>query len=430
MKKLYFFAALILAAPFISFGQSNYKPGYVINFKGDTLKGFIDYREWDINPDVINFKKAMGDKNGIKYSTSDIKFFTINGSESFVEYNGPISTDPVDVNVGVSARDTSFRVAAIFLKLLERGDRLALYSYKDDLKIRYFISEGPNYIPKELVFKIYNNPNYDPNVPVNEDKLTAEKAYKRQLVLLAQKYNELTNSLTVYIQRSEYMEDDLLKIVSTINHISKAEFAKTHVAGSIFNLFAGVALNINTSSPNAQSFLYAAGGRSSTSYLPAVLFGGNIFANSATRKLQFRIELSAAESRYKSLYTSKVSPYTPTEVSYNGLALSISPQVLYNFYNADNFKIFGGAGLIISELNFSNAYLGSENHDNSEAQLTAAEPFFFYKSGDAFLIKAGVQFTKNIAIFINYQSSMVVSQNTYFGLYSTSTQLGLIYLFR
>lgn len=43
MKYLYF-VSLILILPAFSFAQSNYKAGYVVTTKGDTLRGFINYK--------------------------------------------------------------------------------------------------------------------------------------------------------------------------------------------------------------------------------------------------------------------------------------------------------------------------------------------------------------------------------------------------
>ncbi len=41
-----------------SFCQENYQPGYIVGLKGDTLHGFINYRNWERNPDKISFRKG------------------------------------------------------------------------------------------------------------------------------------------------------------------------------------------------------------------------------------------------------------------------------------------------------------------------------------------------------------------------------------
>ncbi len=416
MKQFFTLTITILLAPAFVLAQSNYKPGYVVNLKGDTLRGFIDYQEWGSNPDAINFKKALTDQ-GTKYSASDIAAFGIDKLESYIKYTGPISTDLTDPDKVTSEgeRDTSFRMGTVFLKVLEKGNKVALYSYKDELKMRFYISETPDYKPVELRYKVTTT--------------NTEYTFRKQLSAAASRFNELTDNLIAQISRLDYYESDILDIVSKINHIDKTEYAKSQYSGPSFNFFAGAASNVNTTSPSTESPFYAAGGRSNTSYLPAIFVGMNFFVNPATRKLQFRLELSEAQSEYKSLYTSKVSPYVPTEASYDESALAASVQVIYNFYNKENFKVFGGVGLTIMHCSFSNNYLGTQSHDGSESDIEANNPYFFFTSNDAFVIKGGVQFTKHFEFFANYLNGISTTNGGYFQLTSNIVQLGVNYIF-
>jgi hypothetical protein len=418
MKPYHTFCCLLalLLPPLSVIAQSNYKPGYVVDLKGDTLRGYVDYQEWDANPDAINFKKTLTDHE-IKYNVDNAAAFGIDKLETFVKYSGPISTDQVnpDKLLDVSDRDTSFKVVSVFFKVIEKGDRLTLYSYKDDIKIRFFISLPPGSEPKELVFRL--------------TRTNTEYTYRKQLARAALQYNELTDNLTASISRAEYEESDILYIVSKINHINKAEFKKDHYSGPKFNLFVGAAVNIYTTTPNALETYYAAGGRSYTSFGPLVTFGINYFANPATRRLQFRLELSGAQNDYKSFYNSMLVPYVPTEVTYNILTLWASPQVIYNFYNTDNFKIFAGAGFVFIHSLYSNIYFGSQNHDGSEADIAAKSPFYFNGGNNAFIVRAGVQFTRHLQIFGSVQSIVDVTQDAYFQMTGKSEQVGINYLF-
>ena len=429
MRNLILLLAAVLLVPIASFAQSNYKPGNVVTLKGDTVKGFIDYREWDTNPESVDFKKSLADKTGTKYGLEELNSFSVTGLESYTRYIGPISTNPTDAYQVQNYRDTSFRVGTVFLKVLEKGDRIALYSYKDQLKMRFFIGDGPNYSPKELTYRIYTDANYDSNLGVAKGGTTIEKTYQKQISALALKYNELNDNLIIYISKADYNGDDLLQLVSKINHMSKAEYNKKHYSGSSVNLFVGAGVNINTNSPSTSGSYYEAGGRSNTSIAPAPFFGMNLFANPATKKLQIRLEFSVAPGSYKSLFTDKVSPYLPTEVSFNELALTASPQIIYNFYNTESIKVFAGVGMEFSKISFTNSYFGTQNHDGSESDLPKANPFFFNTEDNSFVFKAGVQFTQNLEIFANYQTSTATTNGGYFQLNSTCAQVGLLYLF-
>lgn len=418
MKHFTKFLFIALLAPLISNAQSNYKPGYVVKLNGDTVKGFIDYREWEFNPDAISFKQSVADA-AKTYGVHDIKYFSVDGLDSFVLYSGLITADSTDPNkvtqLEDKERDTSVKQATVFLRVLEKGNRLALYSYRDELKTRYFIGENPAYAPRELIFRYV--------------RFGAENTFRKQLSAEAYKYNELNDKLEVYIAKADYTLDDILDIVNKINHITNADYKKSHYKGSPLDIFVGAAVNINTTSPSSETPFVAAGGGSNTSYLPVVLAGLKFYANPATKRLQFRLELSDALSSYKSLYTSKVYPYKPTEASFNSNVLSLSPQIIYNFYNATDFKVYGGIGFVVSSYSFSNSYLGTQNHDGSEADIAANDPYFFVHQNTTFVLKAGAQVSSHFEIFANYVMSSNLTNGGYFQLSATALQAGVLYSF-
>lgn len=412
MKHFIKLLTISLLFPLFSNAQSNYKPGYVVTLKGDTLKGFIDYREWDANPGSIDFKRSPEETGVNKFTPENASYFSITNLESYRRYEGPISTDPVaDVNLN---RDTSFRMGTVFLKVIEKGDKLALYSYKDDIKQRFFIGEQPDYSPHELIFRVYG--------------ANTEYTYRKQLSAQAQINGELDQDMIVTIGRAEYDQDDILDIVSRINHISKADYAKSHYSGSAIDFFAGLGVNMQNTSTSASTVYYSSGGTGSTSIKPAIFFGMNLFANPATKALQFRLELSASQGSFKSLYTLKTYPYKPTEASFNTTNFAVSPEVIYNFYNSDNLKVFAGAGISILFSSYSNSYFGTQNHDGSESDIAANDPYAFNNQNTTFLGTVGVEFDKHIQIFANYQGSIPVTKGGYFGLSSSAIQAGVVYL--
>jgi hypothetical protein len=409
---------IFTAFPALLFAQSNYKPGYVINLRGDTLKGFIDFREWDLNPEFINFKHTISDAQSSKFGPADVSYAEVTGLAAFRTYTGSItndSTNPDNRAGDETAPDTSMRMASIFLKVLEAGSKVTLYSFKDEYKTRYFIAETPDSKPIELIYRA--------------SKLSEQNTYRKQLSAVALKFNELDDPTITQIARAEYSDDDLVKIANKVNHISTEAYKKKYYTGKSYNFFIGAGVNINNISPATDGVYYGAGGRAVTSYRPAVFFGANFFANPATRKLQFRIELSAAQSQYKSLYTSNYYPYVPTEASYDELALSATPMIIFNFYNTDNLKFFAGAGLSVTYYKFSNSYLGTQKHDNSESDIAANDPYYFNTFDDTFVVRAGVQIGKRFIIFGDLQSGVASTKGGYFELTSTCKHIGLNYLF-
>lgn len=428
MKKFHNTLLAAILLPALSYAQSNYKPGYVVNLKGDTLKGFINYREWNSNPETIDFKTAANDRDSKKITSADISYFNVTGLEAYVRYSGPISMDATDRDHISTFRDTSFREATVFFKVLQKGNNLALYSYGDNLKQRFYIGEAPDYMPKELVYRLYynysgNNTNSQKGVTVNES------TYMKQLFALANKYQVLNDGMQWDIEHAGYNADDMLKIVRQINHISKADYKKAKAAnGPFYNLFIGAGVNIiKISSPPGSAYSMG-GGTSSTSNRPEVSAGANFFANPSTRQLQFRLEAGLALSQFKSLYPLKVSPYGPFEASFDMNTFSISPQIIYNFYNAENFKVYADVGMSLLFFSYSKPYLGPQDRSPSPLDLTT-NPYYFNKSDDGFLLKGGVQIHKNFGIFVQYQTSVSNTKGGYFGLTSIAEQVGLNYYF-
>ena len=62
MKPICWAILFFCLCPVIVFSQTNYKPGYVVNLNGDTLRGFVNYQQWDNNPRTIAFKYKVNDQ--------------------------------------------------------------------------------------------------------------------------------------------------------------------------------------------------------------------------------------------------------------------------------------------------------------------------------------------------------------------------------
>lgn len=207
------FIAVILFCPLFSFGQSNYKPGYIVNSKGDTARGLVDYRGWESNPEKIKFKTAK-DAAVKEFGLNDINAFAVDKKNTYVKYTGKISMNRInDVSVPLN-RDTSYEFATVFLKVLQKGKNVALYSYTDNMKTRYFISEQPAFIPEELIYRLYydiSRADFTHGRTVNED------TYAKQLFDLAVKYNVLNESLQKDIEEAGYREYYINQVVKQIN---------------------------------------------------------------------------------------------------------------------------------------------------------------------------------------------------------------------
>jgi hypothetical protein len=417
---------IILLFPFLSVAQSNYKAGYIVTLKGDTLHGFIDYQTWDSNPVVISFKSAISDPKPQKLTISNINYFSVDKLDSYQKFTCSITMDETDPSRLGAGRDTSYRIDTIFLKILQKGKNVALYSYTDGLKTRFYISEAAHYTPHELVYRTY----YDNSAVTDTHGGTvSENTYLKQLFALANKYNALDDKLTSAFQTSGYTKSDLLSIVSRINNISKAEYEKKYSEHGKTNFYIGAGLNISNTSSSSDSPFTQGGGKPYTSFLPVISLGINLVPNPNSGKVEFRAELSVAGVQFNSLYKLTVSPYMPVKASFNQLNISIAPQAIYNFYNAENFKFYGGFGYVFTYFKISNRYFGSQGSTNTMPDFQTTDPYFFNTTDNAFLLKAGLQFEKRFEIYFNYLTTTNTSHDGYFALVNNNEQIGFIYHF-
>lgn len=223
----YSFKALlfVLLVPFFSMGQANYQRGVVVNLKGDTVHGFIDYRGWENNPGSISFKPGVSARP-VKLTASDTRYFSLDIGHlaEYVRYAGPISNDVININQIQTGRDTSFKPDTVFLKVLQKGTKLILLSYTDNIKTRFFISRSNADIPGELIYRIYNKSNVEPG----ENRTAYENTYKSQLYEAAVKAGVMTPALKKDIQTAGYSEADIIRLVSKINGISEKDVSKNN----------------------------------------------------------------------------------------------------------------------------------------------------------------------------------------------------------
>lgn len=215
MKPFRTLLCLVFLLPLSLFAQTFY-PGYIVTNSGDTLKGYVKYHETVLNPKVAEFKTEPNGTERI-YQAAELRYFSINVAYpldvqlGFLRYSGPVSMNDININTVTTERDTSFKIDAIFLKVLRKDKRLSLYSYDDQLKTRFFIADGQS-APVELVYRIYlKNDISNGNNTKNED------TYKKQFIALATKYGKLDDELMRRLDKIDYSEKYMIQIVDKIN---------------------------------------------------------------------------------------------------------------------------------------------------------------------------------------------------------------------
>ena len=388
--------------PFFAHAQSNYKPGYLVNLKNDTLKGFIDYREWEKNPTSFNFKNTTDSKEPTKYSVINAAAFGINNLISYQRSIVDVSMGNVEVSSLSAGIDSTYKTDTVFLKVITRGKYVSLFYFTDALKTRFYIEDKKTQQVKELNYYVYLDNE-------NNSSIKTVNSFRSQLQTLALAYQPNNNKLVDHIQRTDYSE---IGLKSVINDLNGGAVSKTETKGlSATRFFAGVGVSSNKITFTTVGGPFPAG-YSKTSTVPTISGGAEIILNKNTQKVILRAEIKLGSNEFK------FASSTPTDlVSANNLDLkqfnaSFAPQVIYNFYSGSKLKTFIGAGLSIN-LSFYNNYNYLKTYNDGQVVALNKYPNF-NKAWFNMPLKAGVLISNRVEIFGTYYlSASIVSSNSY-----------------
>ena len=162
---------LLLLFVNITFSQENFLPGYIIKTNGDTLKGFIDYRNWGTNPGIIKFKQ---EKITSEFTPFDIIEFGVH-DEIYVSGTVELETSPFRTNELDDNPKINTKIKTVFLQSLIIGKKSLYYHKVSFGKEDYYIKNDTTF--ELLVYKRYLT-TFDGKTGIKENK-----RYQRQLLL-------------------------------------------------------------------------------------------------------------------------------------------------------------------------------------------------------------------------------------------------------
>jgi hypothetical protein len=417
MKYFYFLLSLILFTPYLSSAQSNYKPGYVVTLNGDTVKGYIDYREWGKTPETIIFKNNLNSP-AESFTPKNAMAFAVTGLEYFRRFTVRISQDQVTLANIRQGVDTSYIISDVFLHAFITGSKVSLFSYTDNIKTRYYILDAQESQPRELVYRVFYNAE-------NSGYVQTQNRYRDQLEYLAKKYNTINKTLDNEISTAEYSEDEMIKIVRMINgniNINK-QFTSQSRSGNRW--YAGTGIT-----DNSLGFTGAIVYPAKESFFPMLAAGIDFFPNKNTQRLSVRVGLTLSENQHS--YATSLQPDGSVSSLSNVIqrTISLSPQIIYNIYNSNRFAFFIDGGISINFAGYNNYYF-TENFSDAggiaptvSPQLPDLRDFWF-----SVPVKTGITLNQKIEIYAGYSITTITGNTVpYTGSLSTY-QLGINYLF-
>ena len=413
------FLLLFVLIPFLSFSQSNYRPGYVVTNAGEKIPGLINYKEKEQNPTSISFKPGER-ATAQTYKVADCREYGLNGLESYQRFAVDVSQSKDDLSSLSYGLDTTVIGDTVFLKVVQAGKNVTLYSYSDKIKTRFYVKEQGSNQPVELVYAIYFI--VENGTTGNVNKTGSYNKYVRQLNGLMLKNHILTPANADKLRRLTYNKGPLLDIVSLIND----ERAATGKKGTRF--FIGAGLNSSKANYVGSRIFKAPGLTEKGSYAPMVTAGIDLFANPNIGRIIYRAEFSFTTSKSEITKLNSDPTIEYKTHAFDANVLMITPQVIWNAYNSNPLKVFVGAGLAVNLAGYKNNIMSTKPKSSSEVRIEKDLVYLnrFYLAPQA---NAGVVIKKKVEIFGNYMFKSSITTYTENSLQIARYNIGLKYLF-
>ncbi|WP_345949587.1 hypothetical protein ABDD95_22335 [Mucilaginibacter sp. PAMB04274] len=410
MKRFSLTILILFILTGISQAQSNYKPGYVVKSSGDTLRGYINYREWSSTPRTIEFRNDLNTHNTVRYSAATLQAFEVNGAEKYISYNGLISTDRNVFPDLPTSLDTTTRLDTIFMLVRYQGSLLSLLTHQDDTKLRFFVQENSRK-PQELRFHQYYNNGGSTFRTVN--------AFYAVLLGLAQQYNSVNQKLVIKISHARFTESELIQILKLISKDDRSSQEGTY--GSRF--FAGILLNnIDTRFDGNNAF----SGQSSVSYLPRLSAGMDFMPNKNVQRFFLRSELALSYIKPRFEANNTASENYDVKYQFDQLNIALIPQLLFNVYNSDALKIYLNGGVAF---NYS-IYMNNKSISANPYRPDVIDDYYiFHKIWMNFPLEIGTSIHKRFNFFALYSGRTAYTAYTAFSVSSRVLGIGFRYQF-
>lgn len=177
MRPLLTLAVLILLCFFTPsiYGQKTFKPGYLVGLQGDTLRGYIDDRDWRIAPKQITFRESRSGANAV-YTPLSISSFSVD--DRF--YAGAVvqaDRTPTAVSELSYSPEYHFVADTVFLEGIMVGEKSLFYYLDKDGLSHFYIRKDGDYAL--LLFKKYLRDSPSQNI---NRAIVSDNTYISQLI--------------------------------------------------------------------------------------------------------------------------------------------------------------------------------------------------------------------------------------------------------
>lgn len=343
MKMLLLLGGLLIFQ--ISFSQKNYLTGKVITLQHDTLTGYIDYRNWEVNPKIISFKKEITSEE-IIYSPLEISGFQVS-DEIYLSALVDSEISPSKINLPREAAPV-IRNEATFLQVLFEGSKSLYHSKNTEGNDNFYIKKDSAI--ELLVYKKYMREEGGRLVTLENKKYTG------QLTL----YLNNCSTIQSKLKSTAYNKKELLNLFNTYyqcagmesEYRKKEEKIKTELG-----VLAGPSLNTINFSGDGNVQILNADYTTHTNFTAGIYF--DVILSRNLNKWSIINELTFASYNITGKYAEQETPsrYVESKITMGYSYLKLGNMVRYRFFSGKNISTYANFGII-------NGYALKENSNN------------------------------------------------------------------
>ncbi len=335
MNKAYllFLVIFLSGITIATFSKNTAVPGYIITLSNDTVEGFIDIKEKNINPNRIIFKNNNSDK-GKYYSPANILGYGVS-DEIYKSAIVKVEQSPYNPLELSPFSELEYLSDTVFLQALIIGKKELYYLQDAKGKEHFYIKIGSDY--EWLIYKQYRKQSN------NKTFLATNNKFIGQLILYL---NECT-SLNSILSASTYDKNSLINVFNEYYECtnSKQEYVVKKPKVKIkLSVLAGVSLTklkfggnsefdylTNTDFPTSLDFI---GGISADLFLPRKL--GRWSINN-----ELTLTSYSTGASYKKLTPENWQLTTESDIAFTYIKLN---NMLRGNFPAGVFKLFFDVG--------------------------------------------------------------------------------------
>jgi len=412
----------ILLSIFITFycqAQENYLPGSIVTLAGDTVKGMLDYRNWNANPEKISFR-PNSESTTRQYTQNDILAFLV-ANDIYRSVTVEVEMSPHKTKDLQYGSQFQLQTKRLFLRaLFDHAKGLYIYHAPDDKEL-FFLKQDSTFTL--LLHKKYLKELSGSNVAAQNNKYLGQLA----------SYLQDCPSIQSKLKTTKYTKISLEKLFSyyysCIGEAETKEKNDEHVQAELGLVAGAMVTSLKFSGGSASPYLASTHYSTSFNFIGGVSL--NLVAPRNNRKWSIYNELVYGSFHVNGTYTDIENPnwYTTYNTEFGYSFVKLNNMVRYRF-PVKNFFIFINGGIFnafgFSDTNYKktlSVLYSSSREAEGEAISGGIRKYEF-----GFILGMGAQWN-NLTLEMRGESGNGVSQIPELSSHTTKVHIVLGYRF-